>query len=51
MKNLNTNDLEKVNGGVAIGPFSPMPGHPWDDPEIIKEENDKPKDGGATGSW
>ena len=51
MKKLNTNDMEKVNGGIAIGPFAPMPRRRWDDPEIIEEENDKPRDGGATGSW
>ena len=38
--------LEEINGGVVIGPFSDLVPRPMPDPEP-----DKPKDGGATGSW
>ena len=50
MKDLNINDMEKINGGV-YSPFFPIPRRLRDDKKFIKEENDKPKDGGATGGW
>ena len=48
MKKLNTNDMEKVNGGV-IGSLLPKPRRPLDLKKFIKRENDEPKDDGVTG--
>ena len=48
MKNLNTNDMEKVNGG-GIGLPLPKPRRPLDPKKFIKRETVEPKDDEATG--